>query len=101
METLLVSIVTAPFRAKALPDTMLAPLFRVMLVSFRAYIDSKLHLLAGACEFAFGHSTLAPPASVAVATPPHCQDHDDHQEKEQWRHRESQNREEQEEHQAR
>jgi hypothetical protein len=35
METLLLSIVTAPFRARALPDTMLAPLFRAMLVSAR------------------------------------------------------------------
>ena len=34
--TLLVSIVTAPFRAKALPDT-LAPVFRVMLVSARIF----------------------------------------------------------------
>jgi len=36
METLLVSIVTAPFRAKALPDTS-APVFRVMLVSARMF----------------------------------------------------------------
>ena len=35
-ETVLVSIVTAPFRARALPDT-LAPVFRVMLVSARIF----------------------------------------------------------------
>jgi hypothetical protein len=36
METLLVSIVTSPFRARALPDT-LAPFCRAMLVSARIF----------------------------------------------------------------
>ena len=33
----LVSIVTAPFLAKALPQVILAPVFRVMLVSARMF----------------------------------------------------------------
>jgi hypothetical protein len=36
LETVLVSIVTAPFRANALPDT-LAPVVRLMLVSARMF----------------------------------------------------------------
>lgn len=69
METLLVSIVTAPFCAKALPDTMLAPLFRVMLVSFRVYIDSKLHLLAGACEFRLRSFDTSAPGLCSCSHP--------------------------------
>jgi len=41
LETVLVSIVTAPFRAKALPDT-LAPVVRVMLVSARIFPTNVL-----------------------------------------------------------
>ena len=41
LETVLVSIVTAPFRAKALPDT-LAPVVSVMLVSARIFPTNVL-----------------------------------------------------------
>ena len=37
MDTSFVSVVTAPLRAKALPHSILAPVFRVMLVSARMF----------------------------------------------------------------
>ena len=42
MEMVLVSIVTAPFSARALPQPMVAPVFSVMLVSARIFPSNEV-----------------------------------------------------------
>ena len=55
--TELVSIVTAPFRARALPDTMFAPVFRVMLASAIIF-PLKLVLVPRVAEVPVWKNTL-------------------------------------------
>jgi len=66
METLLVSIVTSPFRARALPDT-LAPFCRAMLVSARIF-PTNLVVVPRVAELPTCQNTLQPEPLLIMTT---------------------------------
>jgi hypothetical protein len=66
-EMSLVSIVTAPFRARALPGAMLAPVWRVMSVSARI-LPAKVVLVPRVAELPICQNTLHPEPPLITTT---------------------------------
>ena len=67
LEMLLVSSVTAPFRANALPSVILAPVFRVMLWSARIF-PRKSVVVPRVAELPISQKTLQQSAPLIVMT---------------------------------